>query len=106
MIFLTDLRQDTIELIRGMEDTHIGRKLEDLHYRYSEWIRYACEHLVHEADREEMAVLLSPRDSKRSFSGIRRTASAAMCVRILRGMSISKFGRCFPSRMKIISRSS
>lgn len=60
VIFLTDLRQDTIELIRGMEDTHIGRKLEDMHYRYSEWIRYACEHLVHEADREEMAVLLSP----------------------------------------------
>lgn len=60
VIFLTDLRQDTIELIRGMEDTHIGRKLEDVHYRYSEWIRYACEHLVHEADREEMAVLLSP----------------------------------------------
>lgn len=60
VILLTDLRQDTIELIRGMEDTHIGRKLEDVHYRYSEWIRYACEHLVHEADREEMAVLLSP----------------------------------------------
>ena len=60
VIFLTDLRQDTIELIRGGEDTHIGRKLEDMHYRYSEWIRYACEHLVHEADREEMAVLLSP----------------------------------------------
>ena len=60
VIFLTDLRQDTIELIRGMEDTHIGRKLEDVHYRYSEWIRYACEQLVHEADREEMAVLLSP----------------------------------------------
>lgn len=60
VIFLTDLRQDTIELIRGMEDTHVGRKLEDVHYRYSEWIRYACEHLVHEADREEMAVLLSP----------------------------------------------
>ena len=59
VIFLTDLRQDTIELIRGMEDTHIGRKLEDVHYRYSEWIRYACEHLVHEADREEMALLLS-----------------------------------------------
>lgn len=60
VILLTDLRQDTIELIRGMENTHIGRKLEDVHYRYSEWIRYACEHLVHEADREEMAVLLSP----------------------------------------------
>lgn len=60
VIFLTDLRQDTIELIRGGEDTHIGRKLEDVHYRCSEWIRYACEHLVHEADCEEMAVLLSP----------------------------------------------
>lgn len=59
-IFLTDLRQDTIEMIRGMEDTYIGLRLEDVHYRYSEWIRYACEHLVHAADREEMAVLLSP----------------------------------------------
>lgn len=60
VIFLTDLRQDTIELIRGGEDTHIGRKLEDMHYRYSDWIRYACEHLVCEENREEMAFLLSP----------------------------------------------
>lgn len=59
-IFLTDLRQDTIEMIRGMEDTHIGLRLEDVHYRYSEWIRYACEHLVCEENREEMAFLLSP----------------------------------------------
>lgn len=60
VILLTDLRQDTIELIRGMEDTYIGQLLEDVHYRYSEWLRYACEHLVHEADREEIAVFLSP----------------------------------------------
>lgn len=59
-IFLTDLRQDTIEMIRGMEDTHIGLRLEDVHHRYSEWIRYACEHLVCEENREEMAFLLSP----------------------------------------------
>lgn len=59
-IFLTDLRQDTIEMIRGMEDTHIGLMLEDVHHRYSEWIRYACEHLVCEENREEMAFLLSP----------------------------------------------
>lgn len=60
VIFLTDLRQDTIEMIRGMEDTHIGLRLEDVHYRYSGWIRYACEHLVCEENREEMAFLLSP----------------------------------------------
>lgn len=59
-IFLTDLRQDTIEMIRGMEDMHIGLRLEDVHHRYSEWIRYACEHLVCEENREEMAFLLSP----------------------------------------------
>lgn len=60
VIFLTDLRQDTIEMIRGMEDTHIGLRLEDVHYRYSEWIRYACEHLLCEENREEMTFLLSP----------------------------------------------
>lgn len=60
VILLTDLRQDTIEIIRGMEDTHIGQLLEDVHYRYSEWLRYACEHMVYEADREEIAVFLSP----------------------------------------------
>lgn len=58
-IFLTDLRQDTIEMIRGMEDTHLGLTLENVHHRYSEWIRYACEHLVYEENREEMALLLS-----------------------------------------------
>lgn len=60
VIFLTDLRQDTIEMIRGMEDTHIGLRLENVHYRYSEWIRYACEHLLCEENREEMTFLLSP----------------------------------------------
>lgn len=60
VIFLTALRQDTIEMIRGMEDTHIGLRLEDVHYRYSEWIRYACEHLLCEENREEMTFLLSP----------------------------------------------
>lgn len=60
VIFLTDLRQDTIEMIRGMEDTHIGLRLEDVHYRYSEWIRYACEHLLCEENRKEMTFLLSP----------------------------------------------
>lgn len=43
-----------------MEDTHIGQLLEDVHYRYSEWLRYACEHMVYEADREEITVFLSP----------------------------------------------
>lgn len=59
-IFLTDLRQDTIEMIRGTEDMHQRQLLEDVHYRYSAWIRYGCEHLVCEADRDELAVLLSP----------------------------------------------
>lgn len=59
VIFLTDLRQDTIEMIRGMEDTHLGLTLENVHHRYSEWIRYACEHLVYEENREEIALLLS-----------------------------------------------
>lgn len=106
VIFLTDLRQDTIEMIRGMEDTHIGLRLEDVHYRYSEWIRYACEHLLCEENRKEMTFLLSPAHLEAELPGIRCTVSAAMCIRIPRDMSISRCGRCFPSRMRSISKSS
>lgn len=60
VIFLADLRQDTIEMIRGLGETHMVRAPEQVRRRYSDWMHYVCEHLAEEEKREELAFALSP----------------------------------------------